>query len=194
MPDLNDYSSWTLGDRLRFARNARGLTQGDISRLGGPSRITISRIEQGVGLTGRTYLATIEAIAASLRCTTTWLKDGVPPVWQSGEEPPAPGKQRVLPRPTPIGNPSRTGPSHFLGLGTHTSQGPIDWTIVSHATTEFDRYISSRDDDDSARHAKGVNKPFALQILYNYLAQQDDPLKPIEIRDLQTLVRAALVR
>ena len=197
MSEVTTNSSSTLGRRVRFARKAQGLAQGDLQGLGGPSRITLSRIEMGVGLPGRTYQATLEAISDALKCRVEWLKTGEGPVWMEGFEPTVdPNLGGSLAHSVSRRfNRSTTGSNRPpLSMGTHISNGPVDWLIVTNAITHLERYLTTTDPDPAARKSAGLNTAFALQILYAHLVQQSDPLGSIDERDLQTLVRVALVR
>lgn len=197
MSEVTTNPSSTLGKRVRFARKAQGLAQGDLQGLGGPSRITLSRIEKGVGLPGRTYQATLEAISDALKCRVRWLKTGEGPIWMDGFEPTVDpslggGLAHLVPR--RYNRPTAGSSRSPLSMGTHVSSGPVDWLIVVNAITHLERYLATTDLDPAARNSTGLNKAFALQILYAHLVQQSDPLGSIDERDLQTLVRVALVR
>jgi transcriptional regulator with XRE-family HTH domain len=58
---------WLLGQLIRLARTARGLTQQDLATRSGLSRANIQRLEQGIGtptLAALTQLATVLGLEA----------------------------------------------------------------------------------------------------------------------------------
>jgi transcriptional regulator with XRE-family HTH domain len=70
---LDDPPRWTLGDRIRKAREHRGWTQRELSTHLGVSLRTISRWERGDNLPGTTRLV---AVARETGVPLGWLVDG----------------------------------------------------------------------------------------------------------------------
>lgn len=62
--------SWSLGDRLRKAREAAGLEQRELATRAGISRATISNAERGVG---NPNLATLVSWAEACEVPVAWL-------------------------------------------------------------------------------------------------------------------------
>jgi len=196
--DDKSFENWTLGSRLRHARQLQGLAQGDFQELGGPSRITISRIEKGVGIPGRTYRVTLEAVCGILGCRTDWLQTGLGEIWEEGKAPAADPRfggglaHRIKRRPRPAPSPD----GQAIGLGVHLSTGPVDWLIAAKAMEHLDAFVNGKRGRSTPeeRHSQEINKAFALQVLYAHLAQLPDPLGPVDDRDLQTLMSVAFIR
>jgi transcriptional regulator with XRE-family HTH domain len=67
---------WTLGDRLRKARESRGLTQTELSAVIGVSRRSISKYEVGEGEPGQPQLI---AWALATGVALDWLEGDVRP-------------------------------------------------------------------------------------------------------------------
>lgn len=64
--------SWSVGDRLRKAREAAGLEQRELAERAGISRATISNAERGIG---NPNLATLQAWADATGVPVSWLVD-----------------------------------------------------------------------------------------------------------------------
>lgn len=62
--------TWSLGDRLRKARETAGLDQRALAARAGISRATISNAERGVG---NPNLATLQAWAAACDVPVSWI-------------------------------------------------------------------------------------------------------------------------
>ena len=80
---------WTLGDRLRKAREDAGLSQAELADLVNVSRATVSNAEVGAR---RPLPITIESWARVTSVPEEWLKTGKAPAGQG------PGGGQVLPR------------------------------------------------------------------------------------------------
>lgn len=72
----------TFGKRLLSRRTELGMSQDDLAKLTGVSRVTISKIELGDSQDTRS--ANLFKIASALKCSPRWLLDGSEPV---SEEP-----------------------------------------------------------------------------------------------------------
>ena len=80
---------WTLGDRLRKARESASLEQGQLGSLIGVNRGTISRVERGLN---KPRQAVVIAWAAETGVDKAWLQTGVTPTDSTKESwLPAPG-------------------------------------------------------------------------------------------------------
>jgi transcriptional regulator with XRE-family HTH domain len=64
----------TIGDRARAAREARGFTQQEVTKRGGPSKPTLFRIESDPNYSPEDY--TLERLALALQVNLHWLKTG----------------------------------------------------------------------------------------------------------------------
>jgi transcriptional regulator with XRE-family HTH domain len=62
----------TLKERLKFARELRGLSQGELAKLANCSQSTIGNVESGE----RDTLRNLVAVARALNCSADWLFDG----------------------------------------------------------------------------------------------------------------------
>lgn len=80
---------WTLGDRLRKAREAAGLSQTELADLAGISRRSISKYESDDARPKRPQLI---AWAMATGVPLSWLQDGDAP------HPTTPDEGQVLPR------------------------------------------------------------------------------------------------
>lgn len=65
--------AWSVGDRLRKAREYARLEQRELAERAGLSRATISNAERGVG---NPNLETLQAIAAATGVSLAWLVAG----------------------------------------------------------------------------------------------------------------------
>lgn len=72
-PNIGSKPSWTLADRLRKAREAAGLEQGQLSSVANIARTTISNAENGRSTPSR---ATIALWAMATGVSRTWLQTG----------------------------------------------------------------------------------------------------------------------
>ena len=175
MHRTNSPSTWTLGDRVRYARLQWGLRQRDIQERGGPSRITLVRLEKDRGGVDTTFRSTIDSLSMVLGCRPEWLLTGEGPIWAEGIRPPE-GLRVGTAQPRVLGKdlPPRC-PDGLADRGRWITEGPIDWAIVARAIRLLDDAIQI-----NASSVEGSISPFsvplALQLLYVHLAQQDDPL------------------
>ena len=62
----------TLKERLKYARELRGLSQGDLAKLANCSQSTIGNVESGE----RDTLRNLVAVARAHNCSADWLFDG----------------------------------------------------------------------------------------------------------------------
>lgn len=78
----------TLKDRLKYARELRGLSQGELATLAKCSQSAIGNVESGE----RDTLRNLVAVARALNCSADWLYDG------HGEKPNAITNQSETPK------------------------------------------------------------------------------------------------
>lgn len=69
--------AWTVGDRVRKARDYAGMNQGDLAEATGMARSGLARIEQG-GSTPRR--SSLRLIALATGVDLYWLKTGKTPI------------------------------------------------------------------------------------------------------------------
>lgn len=75
-----------VGDRLREAREALGLTQADLADRAGVTRVQWGRYERGIGVPGGEVLARAAGAGVDVRYVITGSRDYDPPPALSAEE------------------------------------------------------------------------------------------------------------
>ncbi len=177
-----------LGSRIRWARQQWCLRQGDLQRLGGPSRITLIRLEQGKSDPENAYKSTISSLAKIFGCREQWLLTGEGEIWAEGITPPENLRHgniqpRVFWKDLPTACLENTN-----DLGRWITEGPIDWAIVSRAIHTLEMGIH-QDPLAIRKSTFTFSAPMALQVIYNYLIEQD---KPLEIQMNSDLISALI--
>jgi hypothetical protein len=182
--------TWTLGDRIRYVRLQWGLRQREIQERGGPSRITLVRLEKNHGGVDTTFRSTIDSLSKVLGCRSEWLITGEGPIWAEGIRPPeglrvGNAMFRVMGKDLPPRCPEGTA-----DRGRWITEGPIDWAIVARAIRLLDDAIQI---NPSAieKSISPFSVPLALQLLYTHLAQQDDPLFHTDPKAVEVILSVA---
>lgn len=166
---------WSLGSRVRYIRTQWGLTQREIQARGGPSRMTLIRLEQGRGDVESTFRSTVDSLSKVLGCRAEWLLTGTGPIWADGICPPDDLRVGTA-MPKAMGKDlPRYFPDRASEIGRWVTEGPIDWAIVARAVRLLDDSIRA-DPRVLTRAVFPFSVPLALQLLYAHLAQQVDPM------------------
>jgi len=167
----------TFGARVRYLRRLWGLRQADIYKSGGPSRSTLSRIENGEEGPGDVSESTLQGLALSLKCTRSWLETGAGRVWLEGVVPPQGAAEDALLR---LGSGKESIPQVNARpdpeLGKYITEGIMDWRILEH-TVNVVMTIFHEAGGYSQDH--NLNFAEAYQLVYRYLSKQTDPFDPI---------------
>lgn len=71
-PKELEQAKFTIGVRLREARNAKGITQAQLGKLAGTNQAVITKIEQGKSC----YPRVIDGLALALQVNPAWLQWG----------------------------------------------------------------------------------------------------------------------
>lgn len=192
MVDEKAARDWSIGERCRYLRQRWGLRQQDVQARGGPSRLTLIRLEQGKADAENTFQSTLRSLAKVLGCRLEWLLTGEGAIWAEGITPPEQLRRgttmpRVFFKDLPPSCPEGT-----TDLGRWVTEGPVDWAVVARAIRLLDQGLQA-DPGIATRHARGLSVPLALQLLHSFLIQKDEPLSiSVEPAQLSALLSAAL--
>lgn len=120
----------SIAERLRQARESKGLSQGDVARAAGVTQGTIGNIESGVRRNPRELLAIADAVGV----TAEWLKDGKGPMHR-GDAQSIPTERALVEHPD--SRRLRDAPDvAWRDLGT-AMRDVAGWVVVEVATDEL---------------------------------------------------------